>query len=50
MEILIAVRTRSDGEWRSSRHRANLEIGGEVSNSITSVQKDNMILEIWCIS
>ena len=35
----------SDGDWYNSEHKQRLEIGGEISNSITSVLKDNYIFE-----
>lgn len=48
MKILIgAMRGRSDGDWHQSEHSQRLEIlGGEFTNSITSVQKDNYVIEI----
>ena len=42
---ICAIRGRSDGDWYNSQHRQRLEIGGEISNSITTVQKDNLIYE-----
>lgn len=46
-EIKVAAsRGRSDGDWYSSEHHQALEIRlGEYSNSLTSVAKDNYILE-----
>ena len=35
----------SDGDWHNSEHNQRFEIGGEISNSITSVLKDNYIFE-----
>lgn len=43
--IVVAMRTRSEGDWYSTRHHMRLEKGGEIANSITSVQMDCMILE-----
>lgn len=43
--ISCAIRGRSDGDWHSSEHTQRLEIGGGISNSITSVSKDSYILE-----
>ena len=42
---ICAIRGRSDGDWYDSEHKQKLEIGGEISNSIISVQKDNYIFE-----
>lgn len=48
MEILsCAMRGRSDGGWHESSHYQKLEIGGGISNSITSVQKDYLVVEIY---
>lgn len=48
MKILsCAMRGRSDGEWHESSHYQKLEIGGGISNSITSVQKDCLVIEIY---
>lgn len=43
---ICAIRGRSDGYWYSSDHIQRLEVGGIISNSITSVLKDNLLLEI----
>lgn len=43
---IAAMRGRSDGEWYGSEHQQRLEIGGsDTSNSLTSVAKDNLVLE-----
>ena len=42
---ICAIRGRSDGDWYNSEHSQRLELGGEISNSITSVLKDNMLYE-----
>lgn len=42
---ICATRGRSDSDWYNSEHKQRLEVGGEISNSITSVQKDNYIFE-----
>ena len=48
MEILsCAMRGRSDGGWHESSHYQKLEIGGGISNSITSVQKDYLVIEVY---
>ena len=41
------MRGRSDGDWYQSEHNQRLEVlGCEFTNSITSVQKDNYVIEI----
>ena len=40
---ICAIRGRSDGDWYNSEHQQKLEIGDEISNSITSVLKDNYV-------
>lgn len=40
------MRGRSSGKWNSSAHQQKLEIGGGISNSITSVLKDFYVIEI----
>ena len=42
-----AMRGRSKGKWSSSSHYQHLEIGLDISNSITSVQKDSLVLMIY---
>lgn len=43
--IICSARGRSNGSWHSDLpHFQNLEIGGGITNSITSVQKDNMLI------
>lgn len=42
-----AFRGRSKGEWYASEHRQMLEIGCEISNAITLVQKDALVIEIY---
>ena len=42
---ICAIRGRSDGDWYNSEHSQRLELGWEISNSITSVLKDNMLYE-----
>ena len=44
---IAAQRGRSEGDWHTNKHRQKLEIQGGVSNSITSVQKDNYVIEIY---
>ena len=52
---ICAIRGRSNGDWYCSEHNQRLEVGGNISNSITSVSKDNYIFETprpegngWC--
>ena len=40
---ICAIGGRSDSDWYNSEHKQRLEIGGEISNSITSVLKDNYV-------
>lgn len=40
-----AIRGRSNGEWQKTAHQQRLEIGVDIANSITSVNKDSMIIE-----
>ena len=40
---ICAIRRRSNGDWHNSEHKQRLEVGGEISNSITSVLKDNYV-------
>lgn len=47
MNIIVAIRTRSDGEWHATAHYSNMEIRGGLTSSITSVAKDNLLLEIY---
>lgn len=47
MRTIIAQRTRSKGDWKASEHYAQLELQIGCSNSITTVQKDNLLLEIY---
>lgn len=46
-EIMVAaVRGRSDGDWFNSEHHQVLEIRtGDYTNSLTSVAKDNYLIE-----
>ncbi len=44
---VIAIRGRSDGEWFSSSHFQKVEVRGKKSSSLTSVAKDNMIMEVY---
>ena len=44
--LTCAIRGRSDGDWHTSEHRQRLEIGDNIANSITSVNKDSLIILI----
>lgn len=44
---IMAIRGRSDGDWHKNQHYQKVEIGGDISNSITSVAKDNYIVEFY---
>lgn len=46
-KIAVAIRGRSDGDWSSSAHFQKLEVRGNKTSSLTSINKDNMILEIY---
>jgi len=39
-----ASRGRCDGHWYSSPHEQRLEIGNDISNALSSIAKDFMIL------
>ena len=39
-----ASRGRADGDWYSNPHSKRLEIGGGISNAISSIAKDFMII------
>lgn len=41
------MRGRTNGEWHESSHFQKLEIGNDIANSITSVLKDFLIIEIY---
>ena len=42
-----AFRGRSDGDWFLSQHQQRLEIGTDISNSITRVLKDSLVLMVY---
>lgn len=42
----MAIRGRSNGDWHTSQHYQKIEVGGDTANSITSVAKDNYVIEI----
>lgn len=42
---IAAIRGRSDGDWHGSEHQQRLEEGGDICGAITSVAKDNMLVE-----
>ena len=43
---IMAMRGRSNGDWHTSQHYQKIEVGGDTANSITSVAKDNYVIEI----
>jgi hypothetical protein len=46
--LIVASRGRSKGDWSESEHFQNLEINRTgATNSITSVAKDNYVLELY---
>lgn len=45
--VIMAMRGRSKGDWHTSEHFQKIEVGGFISNSKTSVAKDNYIVEIY---
>lgn len=45
--VSCAIRGRSSGDWYSSEHRQMFELGTDISNSVTSVQKDSLVCEIY---
>lgn len=48
MKVLsCAIRGRSKGDWHTTAHTQTLELGCNVSNSITSVAKDSYVIEIY---
>ena len=44
---VIAIRGRSDGDWLLSEHFQKIEIRGNKTSSVTSVTKDNMVIECY---
>ena len=47
---ICAIRGMSDGDWYNSSHNQRIEIGGQTSNSITSVQKITLYLKLKIIA
>jgi hypothetical protein len=48
MRYLIgAMRGRSEGDWYHSEHRQMLETRCDATNSITTVAKDNYVIEVY---
>lgn len=45
--LACAMRGRSNGEWHVSSHFQKLELGNDIANSVTSFQKDCLIIEIY---
>ena len=44
---IMAMRGRSNGDWHTSAHNQKCELGENVTNSITSVAKDNYVVEFY---
>lgn len=44
---IVAIRGRSIGDWFSNPHFQKVEPRGQKTSSLTSVVKDNMIIEIY---
>ena len=44
---MIAIRGRSDGDWFLSEHFQKTELRGNKTSSVTSVTKDNMVIECY---
>ena len=44
---VIAIRGRSDGDWFLSEHFQKIELRWNKTSSVTSVPKDNMIIECY---
>ena len=43
---IAAMRTRCEGKWvKGDKHEIKLEIGSNISNSLTRVDKDNVLIE-----
>ena len=42
--MTCALRGRSDGEWHTFAHYQRLEVGGHISNAVSTVLKDFLIL------
>lgn len=45
--LSCAMRGRSDGAWHEGVHRQKLEVRDEAANTVTSVEKDCLIIEIY---
>ena len=44
---VMAIRGRSKGDWYTSAHNQQCELGEDVTNSLTSVAKDNYVVEFY---
>ena len=44
---VMAMRGRSKGDWHTSEHNQQCELGEDITNSLTSVAKDNYVVEIY---
>ncbi len=46
-KFVTAIRGRSEGEWHTSSHFQKMEVRGRKTSSLTSIAKDNMIMELY---
>ena len=44
---VMAIRGRSKGNWHTSEHNQQCELGEDITNSLTSVAKDNYVVEFY---
>ena len=45
--IAVSIRGRSDGDWFLSEHFQKIELRGNKTSSVTSLTKDNMVIECY---
>lgn len=45
--LSCAILTQSDGAWKTTRHFRNVEVRDRICNSITSLTKDYMVIEVY---
>ena len=44
---VMAMQGRSKGDWHTSAHNQQCELGDDITNSLTSVAKDNYVVEFY---
>ena len=44
---IMAMRGRCKGNWQLSKHLQKFELGEDITNAITSVAKDNYVVEYY---